>query len=200
MNDDESSANKKKADNAHVGEILFREAMHDVRPLKPTEKVDQATSPRHCQAIHKRRNRAIGAAAIPDTLSDHLTTEMAENGNWSFIRPGLQRQTLRKLRRGDWPAQAQLDLHGLTREMARCAMTAFLADSIQQGFRCVRVIHGKGLSSNDKAPVLKKLTGNWLVQHESVLAFCQAKPENGGSGALEVLLKKHRPNEKISAS
>ncbi len=200
MNGDESSANKKQADNVHVEETLFQEAMQDVIPLKPTEKIDQATSPKFRLTIHKRRNRAVGTATILDTFSDHLTTEMAENSDWSFIRPGLQRQTLRKLRRGDWPAQAQLDLHGLTREMARLALTTFLADSVQRGYRCVRVIHGKGLGSTDKQPILKTLTGNWLIQHDSVLAFCQARLENGGSGALEVLLKKELQYKETSES
>lgn len=192
MDDDELSPESKGSDDAQIEEILFREAVRDVRPLKQEEKIDQITPPALRPAVSKRRSRAIGAVGIPDMLSDHLVTEIAENADGSFIRPGLQRQTLRRLRRGDWPAQAQLDLHGLTREAARRTLAVFLMESTQQGFRCVRIIHGKGLSSTDREPVLKKLTGNWLAQHESVLAFCQARPENGGSGALEVLLKKHQ--------
>lgn len=191
MDDDEPSLENKKKDDAQIEQTLFREAMHDVKPLRKKEKIDRITPTTLQSVIKKRRSRAVGMVAIPDIFSDHLTVETAEKDDGSFIRPGLQRQTLRKLRRGDWPVQAQLDLHGLTREAARRTLAVFLMDSVQQGCRCVRVIHGKGLSSTDKEPVLKKLTGNWLTQHESVLAFCQARLENGGSGALEVLLKKH---------
>ncbi|MDT8363032.1 MAG: Smr/MutS family protein [Nitrosomonas sp.] len=199
--DDELPPRNRKGGNAQAERALFLEAMRGVKRLKPAEKIDQITSSASCPTINKPGNRVAGTVAIPDTFSDHLLlTETMENGNWSFIRPGLQRQTLRRLRRGDWPVQAQLDLHGLTREAARRALIVFLADCIQQGYRCVRVIHGKGLGSTDKQPVLKMLTGNWLAQHESVLAFCQARQEKGGSGALEVLLKKRQLDEKTSES
>ncbi|HNO74357.1 Smr/MutS family protein [Nitrosomonas mobilis] len=198
MDDDELSPESKRSDDAQIEEALFREAVRDVRPLKQEEKIGQIASPALHPAVSKRRSRAIGAVVMPDTLSDHPITEIAENADGSFIRPGLQRQTLRRLRRGDWPVQAQLDLHGLTRDAARRTLAIFLMESTQQRLRCVRIIHGKGFSSTDREPVLKKLTGNWLAQHESVLAFCQARPENGGSGALEVLLKKHQLDHEIS--
>jgi len=198
MDNDESPPQNKKDDDTQIEQILFQEAMRGVKPLKQPGKIERNTSPAPRSAISERRRQAVGVATMPDTLSDHLAIETAENGDWSFIRPGLQRQALRKLRRGDWPVQAQLDLHGLTREAARRTLTAFLTDCIQRDYRCVRIIHGKGLSSANKQPVLKMLAGNWLAQHESVLAFCQAQLENGGSGALEVLLKKQQRDKKIS--
>lgn len=196
MGNDESPPQNKKSNDAQIEQTLFQEAVRDVKPLKQEEKIGQMMPSASYPAISKRRSKAVGVVDIPDMLSDHLA-EITEDTNESFIRPGLQRQTLRKLRRGDWPVRAQLDLHGLTRESARRALVVFLTDSIQQELRCVRIIHGKGLSSTDREPVLKKLTGNWLMQHESVLAFCQARLENGGSGALEVLLKQQR-GERIS--
>jgi len=200
MEDDESPPQNKKSNDAQIEQTLFQEAVRDVKPLKQEKRIDRVTPFALTPAISKRRSKAVGAVDIPDMLSDHLAAEITENTDGSFIRPGLQRQTLRKLRRGDWPVQAQLDLHGLTRETARRTLVIFLMDSIQQGFRCVRIIHGKGLGSTDREPVLKKLTGNWLMQHESVLAFCQARLENGGSGALEVLLKKQQQDKRISES
>jgi DNA-nicking Smr family endonuclease len=92
------------------------------------------------------------------------------------------------LRRGYWKIEAQLDLHGYTREEARQALVVFLDASSKRGCRCVRVIHGKGLSSRDHEPVLKARVGGWLAQRADVLAFCQARPEDGGSGAVLVLL------------
>ncbi|MFO7579781.1 MAG: Smr/MutS family protein, partial [Nitrosomonas halophila] len=107
------------------------------------------------------------------------------------VRPGLQRHGLRRLRSGYWHVQAELDLHGLTREAARRKLVWFLERCAQLGYRCVRIIHGRGHGSKDRQPVLKALIGGWLVQCEAVLAFCQARQEDGGSGAMMVLLKKY---------
>jgi len=95
---------------------------------------------------------------------------------------------LSKLRRGHWALQGQLDLHGLRRDQAREALAAFLRQARRQGLRCVRIIHGKGHGSVNKEPVLKQKVRNWLAQKEEVLAFCQARPDEGGAGALVVLL------------
>ena len=105
------------------------------------------------------------------------------------MRPGVSRQTLRKLRHGYWDIQARLDLHGSTRDQARRELVEFLNRSREQEYRCVQVIHGKGLSSKGHEPVLKIRVGSWLAQLDDVLAFCQAMPEEGGSGAVMVLLR-----------
>jgi DNA-nicking Smr family endonuclease len=94
----------------------------------------------------------------------------------------------RKLRRGDWSIQRQLDLHGLRRDEARERLSFFIREAYKHGIRCVRVVHGKGLGSPGKAPVLKSRVHSWLVQKNEVLAFVQAKPADGGGGALVVLL------------
>ena len=94
-----------------------------------------------------------------------------------------------KLRRGKWSIQRQLDLHGLRSDDARDALAAFLRESCKQGVRCVRVVHGKGLGSPGKAPVLKNKVHGWLAQRSEVLAFVQARPLDGGAGALVVLLR-----------
>ena len=95
----------------------------------------------------------------------------------------------RKLRKGHWSIQREIDLHGLRREEAREALAAFLRDSHRQGLRCIRVVHGKGLGSPGKTPVLKGKVQSWLVQKNEVLAFVQARGDEGGAGALVVLLK-----------
>lgn len=96
---------------------------------------------------------------------------------------------MRKLRRGNWVIQSQLDLHGLRTDEAREALGEFLRAAIRRGQRCVRVIHGKGLGSVNKEPVLKNKVRNWLVQKDEVLAFCQATAADGGAGAVIVLLR-----------
>jgi DNA-nicking Smr family endonuclease len=95
---------------------------------------------------------------------------------------------VRKLRRGNWSIQRQLDLHGLRREDAREALAVFIREAHRAGLRCVRVVHGKGLGSPGKAPVLKGKVQGWLIQKQEVLAFVQARPAEGGAGALVVLL------------
>ncbi|MDN5936000.1 MAG: Smr/MutS family protein [Nitrosospira sp.] len=169
---------------------LFRDAMRDVAPLPASGKIPQ---PRKQPLPIPRQVPHEEQAAPGDSLSDHIPLEMEAGDAWSFLRPGQSRLTLRRLRRGHWGIQAQLDLHGFTREEARAELVAFLNTSKMRGFRCVRVIHGKGLSSKSHEPVLKARIGSWLSQREDVLAFCQARPEDGGSGAVLVLLKISAP-------
>ena len=102
---------------------------------------------------------------------------------------GLSRMTLRKLRRGTWPIQDSLDLHGNNTDAARRLLQEFLHEATQRNLRCVLVIHGKGLNSQGGEAVLRELTRHWLTQHRQVLGYCDAQPRNGGSGAVLVLLK-----------
>ncbi|MDT4883333.1 putative DNA endonuclease SmrA [compost metagenome] len=95
----------------------------------------------------------------------------------------------RKLREGRWSIQRQIDLHGLRVDEAREALGRFIREAHQLGLRCVRVVHGKGLGSPGRAPVLKGRVHRWLVQKNEVLAFVQARPAEGGAGALVVLLR-----------
>lgn len=117
----------------------------------------------------------------------HEEVELDED--MSFVRPGLSRQTLRRLRQGDWLIQAELDLHGLTKAEAKIELTEFLFECKRRGVRCVRIIHGKGLRSPNREPVLKLHVRHWLTQREEVLAYVSARPADGGTGAMVVLLK-----------
>lgn len=183
MGTDDKSSSEAVASDAEVA--LFREAMRGVKPLTRTKKIIRAPS----------KHQPLPQSGIADLLEiqnilvDDWQQDVEEGEEWSFSRPGLQRYTLRKLRRGNWPVQDELDLHGLNRDEARGILATFLNKNILRGSRCVRVIHGRGLSSRNRKPVLKILTGNWLIQHNDVLAFCQALPEHGGSGAVLVLLR-----------
>jgi len=106
------------------------------------------------------------------------------------VRPGLQQTVIRKLRRGQYAIEAELDLHGATVTQAREAVDEFLGAARERGKRCVRIIHGKGHSSVGKMPVLKGKVNSWLRQKDEVLAFCSARPNDGGTGAVYVLLKR----------
>ena len=130
-------------------------------------------------------------AALQETISDvfDASTLLDVDDQLSFRRPGIGTDVTRKLRQGNWSIQRQLDLHGLRSDEAREALGGFIRDACAVGIRCVRVIHGKGLGSPGKSPVLKNKVHSWLVQKSEVLAFVQARPADGGAGAVVVLLR-----------
>jgi DNA-nicking Smr family endonuclease len=167
---------------------LFRQAVADVRPLRGLNRI-RLTPPRPWPEPRPASGDEQPGAA--DGLSDHISWyDMMESGEeLVFRRPGLSHQILKNLRRGHWLIQSEIDLHGCNSDEARQQLVHFLNESRRFGLRCVRVIHGKGLSSKNREPVLKLKAANWLMQREDVLAFCPARPADGGGGALIVLLK-----------
>ncbi|ATE60274.1 Smr/MutS family protein [Thauera sinica] len=169
-------------------EALFRHAMRGTQPLEIRNRV-HLEGPAPAPAPIKRE--ADEQAALGESLSAPLSFEdrLDMGDEAAFLRPGLPRRVLNDLRRGRWVLQGQIDLHGLTRDEAREALGHFLTASLQQGRRCVRVIHGKGLGSPGRISVLKQLSRGWLAQREEILAFCQAGPHDGGAGALLVLMR-----------
>jgi DNA-nicking Smr family endonuclease len=170
-----------------VDRDLFRQAVADARPLPQHGKVLRRKEPPPPYPVQSHLDEH---AALQESLSAGWTAEdWLESGEEpNFVRAGISRQVLRKLRSGAWVIQDQLDLHGFDRHQAREALAGFLASCVRRGVRCVRVIHGKGLGSKNREPVLKAKVKYWLAQREEVLAYCQARPVDGGSGALLVLL------------
>lgn len=133
----------------------------------------------------------------PQTVNtdDHLTgfadTDIEKLGiedSLSFSAPGLQKSVLKKLRKGYFGLDAEIDLHGLNSNEAKRQLLNFLHVCVEDGCRCVRIVHGKGFRSPDNHPVLKNNLNTWLRQHKDVQAFCSAAPKDGGTGALFVLL------------
>lgn len=167
---------------------LFRASVPDVTPLRDSGKaLLERSRPRPIPVQRLRDERA----ALRDSLSDHIAWDAGlETGEeLCFLREGIGQETLRKLRRGHWVIQDELDLHGLTTLEAGPLLAAFLNHCARRGWRCVRIIHGKGLRSKNREPVLKRKVADWLAQREEILAFCQARRADGGSGAVVVLLK-----------
>jgi len=165
----------------------FREAVGDVRPLKHNNINPHVKRP---APIPKQRIQDE-QAVIQDLLSDPVDLAELETGEeLLFKRPGVQDSVFKKLRRGQFSIEAQLDLHRMTSIEARQAIVMFINQCQAQGVRCVRIIHGKGLGSLNKEPVLKGKVNHWLKQKDEVLAFCSARPNDGGSGAVYVLLRK----------
>ncbi len=185
----EAALQKQKAEQqARIEADLFRQSIGVVAPIAPPDKV-LLHPPRPLPIA--RQHMADEQAALAESLSDDFSidTLLDTDAALSFARNGIGSDVLRKLRRGHWVIQSQLDLHGLRTDEAREALADYLRSVTRRGQRCVRIIHGKGLGSINKEPVLKNKVRNWLVQKEEVLAFCQAKAADGGSGALVVLLK-----------
>jgi DNA-nicking Smr family endonuclease len=165
----------------------FEIAVGEVQPLRHAARVLHA---RTLPAPEPLQREADERAVLLQALSDEIDIDslLETDEALSFRREGISVEVVRKLRRGHWSLQAQLDLHGLRRDAAREALGHFVHESARRGLRCVRVVHGKGHGSPGREPVLKARVRRWLVQKSEVLAFVQARGSEGGAGALIVLL------------
>lgn len=166
---------------------LFADTVGTVTPLPPTDLAPPSLPP---PAPEPRQRLLDEQAALREALSDEVDVEtlLLTDDGLSFRRARVGPDVVTKLRRGHWSIQAQIDLHGLRRDEAREQLAAFVRSAAQRGHRCVRVVHGKGLGSPGRQPVLKGKTQRWLAQCAEVLAFAQASGPQGGAGALIVLL------------
>jgi len=166
---------------------LFVDAVGPVRALG---RHDRAQVPRARPEPQPRQREADERRAMREALSDEVDVEslLLTDDGLSFRRPGIGPDVPARLRRGQWALQAEVDLHGLTREVAREALVAFVREAHRRGQRCVRVVHGKGHGSPGRQPVLKEKVQRWLAQRSEVIAFAQASAAQGGAGALLVLL------------
>jgi len=166
---------------------LFRQAMQGTRPIQQQDKVAPHRQPPAAHVTTHRFEETIEA----DGLSDEMQLEGLETADELFFaRTGIQHSVIRKLRRGHYPIEDELDLHGLRSDDARTTISRFLNAAAQRQLRCVRIIHGKGYGSQSRQPVLKNKVNNWLRQRSEVLAFCSARPADGGTGAIYLLLKR----------
>ena len=169
-------------------DALFSAAVKDAKPLKfPLKARHAAVKPKPVpsQLIKDERQ------ALHDSLSDDFypAHEIESGEELLYLRTGQSPSVLSRLRRGFWVVQAQIDLHGLISDEAREYVAEFLSHCKKKNIRCVRIVHGKGLGSRNREPILKHKLRNWLIQKDEVIAYAQAKPEDGGNGAVIVLLK-----------
>ncbi len=173
---------------AHAERTLFIRAAGHVQPIRRHGRVDLAPDqPAPLPVQQQLDDQRVLQEAISDEFD--AATLLDIDDALSFRRPGVGTDVTRKLRKGEWSIQGEIDLHGLRREDAREALAGFIREAHRRGWRCVRVVHGKGLGSPGKTPVLKGKVQGWLVQKNEVMAFVQARGDEGGAGALVVLLK-----------
>ena len=167
---------------------LFRNSVGKVKPMPQPDKLAPGM-PRPAPTPRQQEEEA--SAVLRESLSDLFEVDalMEEDPALSYTRSGVGSDLVRKMRKAHWPVQDELDLHGLRRDDARDRIGEFLRQAARRNYRCVRVIHGKGLGSRGREPVLKSMVHSWLVQKDEVIAFCAARPSEGGDGALIVLLQ-----------
>jgi len=173
---------------ANAEKNLFVRAVGAVTTLDHAPRVDLSPMPAPPLAQQQIRD---DINVLRESLSDDfdVSTLLDTDDELSYRSQGIGTDVTQKLRKGHWSLQGQIDLHGLRSDEAREALGQFIRDASKRGWRCVRVVHGKGLGSPGKTPVLKSKVQRWLVQKTEVLAFVQAKGSEGGAGALVVLLK-----------
>ena len=164
---------------------LFRQAMSDVTPLKPDNKISHKAAPRK----PPRRPISSEDPGFEDRFSEGLFEQECPDQLHFERAGGAQKSVLKKLRTGKLPVDSTLDLHGLSVEEARLHLIDFLQECAQFGYRHVIIIHGKGYRSQER-PVIKPMVNHWLQQANEVLAFCSAQPKHGGTGAVYVLLRR----------
>ena len=177
---------KNKAKHSNSDETaLFRDAVGAVRPVTNRRQRLEPPAPKPRPRFTEADRQAVlteSMAADPDPAEIEIGDELV------FQRAGVSRKVIRQLRRGKFALQAEADLHGLTAAEARVELHAFIQDCHARGLKCVRVVHGKGLGSGPKGPVLKVGVNRWLSQWQEVAAFCSALAIDGGTGAVYVLL------------
>ncbi|MES2999721.1 MAG: Smr/MutS family protein [Pseudomonadota bacterium] len=171
---------------------LFKRAAGAVQPMRTPKRANLAPGQPPPIPVQQQLD---DQRVLHEALSDQFdaSTLLDVDDALSFRRPGVGTDITRKLRKGEWTIQGEIDLHGLRREEAREALAEFMRTAHKRGWRCVRIVHGKGLGSPGKTPVLKGRVQSWLIQKNEVMAFVQARGDEGGAGALVVLLRPSTP-------
>ena len=197
---DRERAQREKA--AAAAANVFQSSMSGVQKIKPSDRY--VPPPAKGPAVANRpapsgprkpltasEQAADDAAVLQESLSDLFEVDhyMEEDPALNYTAPGIGPDVMKKMRKGHWPVQDELDLHGMQRDAARQAVSDFLLKASRRNFRCVCVIHGRGFGSRGGEPVLKSMVHSWLVQTDGVIAFCQARSHEGGEGALMVLMR-----------
>jgi DNA-nicking Smr family endonuclease len=168
---------------------LFRRMMDDTRPIRQDQRApDYKPKPKPRARFRRDDEHEVLNESLQADI-DEIETGAGES--LRFNRPSVGRRTMRKLARGNYAVQGEIDLHGMTVPEAKDALRDFIKESGYRGHTCVRIVHGKGLGSGDRGPILKSKVNNWLRQWSEVLAFVSTRQVHGGTGAVYVLLSKY---------
>ena len=186
--------NKRAIGGTPHGEFEFdlAQAFADVRKLPPSTRARHTPlrpAPIARQSIADATDALTASKYGAEPAPDNWEVGQEHEAEQTFLRRGLSSDILKKLRRGQWSVQSEIDLHGHRVDEAHDALSDFLVDARQHGYRCVRVIHGKGLTSPNRVPILKSRVRKWLSHWDEVLAYCEAPQHAGGGGAVLILLR-----------
>lgn len=185
--DKDTKANSNSSDNQRFADLL-----DNVKPLHDeynNQVLHQTLKPKPTPKETLKDEKRV----LEESLEISIETEDLQTGDsLSFCRAGIQKNIFKKLKKGQYTVGDELDLHGYTRAEAQIALSNFIQTARENNTRCVRIIHGKGYGSNNKGPIIKPLVNKWLQQRNEILAFCSARPIDGGTGAVYVLLKSLR--------
>jgi len=162
------------------------DAMSGVRPLKPHDKAEVKPPRPPARAGFSRKARA---AILEQSLNGPIPVEAGEDV--AFLRDCVTQKTFRRLRRGEFAIEAEIDLHGMRLAEARTHLQDFLRECAVRGIGCIRIVHGKGTRSGPEGPIIKPSVHHWLARSDQVLAFVTAQPRHGGGGAVYVLLRRN---------
>jgi DNA-nicking Smr family endonuclease len=184
----------KRAVESHPGsdDVDLKKVFADVQPLgrhNRAARAAPATGATPRQRLADEADALTASRFGVEPSPAHWDVGQEIEAEQTFVRKGLGTDVLVRLRRGHWSVQGEIDLHRLNRDEARDTLADFLFEARNNGWRCVRVVHGKGLGSPNREPVLKNKVRRWLAQRDQVLAYCEAPRHEGGSGAVLVLLK-----------
>ena len=173
-------------------ENLFREAVKNVKPLKIKSKTIEASASKPKPKPIAKKLLEDEKRVLLDSISDDYIYENIESEDeLLYLRHGHSPDILNKLKKGYWVVQGSIDLHGMISQEAKSYIVDYIQECKKRHIRCIRIIHGKGIGSKNKEPVLKNKVKNWLVQKDEVIAYAQAPKHDGGSGAVVVLLKEY---------
>jgi DNA-nicking Smr family endonuclease len=185
-------------------DTLFRRAMTGVDALAPSARARVAQPTPAASPRTPLSEDAEALAALSDIVNGEGAFDISDTREYVEGHVvGLDPRLVRRLRRGDFAWQAHLDLHGMTTAAARDAVERFITTAVRDGQRCVLVVHGRGHNSKDQVPVLKESMKSWLARGRigrHVLAFTSARPTDGGTGALYVLLRRDRKRRPITVT
>jgi DNA-nicking Smr family endonuclease len=173
---------------------LFRQAVKTVQPIKDARRASLSPRKQASDLLRQRREHAMGReTASLSAVSDHYAPARLKHDDTSFLQAGHGPDLIKGLKRGKWPIEASLDLHGSTLDEARGRLEQFLQSCLAHRIKCVRIVHGKGFGSKDGASVLKQTVRRWLSQMRDVKAYTECGEQDGGAGAIQALLKVDAP-------
>tara|TARA_B100000795_G_scaffold204577_1_gene158178 strand:- start:554 stop:1093 length:540 start_codon:yes stop_codon:yes gene_type:complete len=173
-------------------ENIFREAVKNVKPLKiKSQTIETASKQPKPKPIAKKFLEDERKVLLDSLSDDYIYEDVELEGGLLFLRAGHSPDIIKKLKKGYWVVQGSIDLHGMISQEAKSYIVDYIQNCKKRHIRCIRIIHGKGIGSRNKEPVLRNKVKNWLAQKDEVIAYAQAPKHDGGSGAVIVLLKEY---------